>query len=204
MQFEVFNQIYEQNIWGNNHNQYYKGSSGGGSELSFNADTYIPFLKNFLNTYSINSVTDLGCGDFVCGPDIYADTSIIYRGYDIYNKVILHHQDMYKNNTLWYFECLDFYNNIDKIQNSDLCILKDVVQHWKNEYIYHFLDDVIARKKFKYILLCNCCNQHYDNEDIDANGGGRSLSCTKLPLKSIIRHYYIPIIQKRFLLFLFK
>jgi hypothetical protein len=38
-------------------------------------------------------------------------------------------------------------------------------------------------KKFKYILLCNCCNQSHDNTDIESTGGGMPLSVRFLPLR---------------------
>lgn len=53
-------------MWGNNNNEY-KGSSGGGSDVYLNKDTYVQVLKNFINTNGIKTVVDLGCGDFRCG-----------------------------------------------------------------------------------------------------------------------------------------
>jgi len=60
--------------------------------------------------------------------------------------------------------------------------LKDVIQHWSLDYIYNFLDYLVEYKKFKYILICNCCNQTQDNADIHI-GGWRQLSCDYFPLK---------------------
>lgn len=45
---QIFTNIYENNIWGNNENIEYKGSSGCGSKLDYNKDTYVPFLKSLL------------------------------------------------------------------------------------------------------------------------------------------------------------
>jgi hypothetical protein len=39
--------VYENNIWGNNNTEY-NGSSGGGSDIDFNKDNYVPFLKKFI------------------------------------------------------------------------------------------------------------------------------------------------------------
>jgi hypothetical protein len=44
---EVFTNIYEKLLWGDNCNPEYNGSSGGGSDVDFNKDTYIPFLHLF-------------------------------------------------------------------------------------------------------------------------------------------------------------
>ena len=85
---EVFTNIYENNSWGNNNNDNYKGSSGPGSNIEYNNDTYVPFLKNFIIEKKILSVVDLGCGDFKCGKLIYDDLDISYTGYDAYEKMV--------------------------------------------------------------------------------------------------------------------
>jgi hypothetical protein len=69
----VFTNIYETSFWGDNKNHDYKGSSGYGSGIDYNKFTYVPFLKNFIQKKNIQSVVDLGCGDFRCGPLIYDD-----------------------------------------------------------------------------------------------------------------------------------
>ena len=63
-----------------------------------------------------------------------------------------------------------------------MCILKDVLQHWAINEIYTFMDYLVESKKFKYILLVNCCNQTIDNQDCDKTRW-RPLSCNLLPLK---------------------
>jgi hypothetical protein len=60
--------------------------------------------------------------------------------------------------------------------------LKDVIQHWSLDNIYAFLDYLVEYKKFKYILICNCCYQIEDNTNIQ-NGKFRPLSVYYLPLK---------------------
>ena len=177
---ETFSNIYENNLWGNNFNNEYKGSSGPGSSLHYNINTYVPFLKKFIIDNNIKTVVDLGCGDFICGKLIYDDLDVLYTGYDAYKKVVEHNV---KNNLAKYtFTHLDFYNNKEDIISGDLCILKDVIMHWPLDNIYKFLDYLVESKKFKCILICNCCKQTIDNTDIQT-GGWRQLSCDYLPLK---------------------
>ncbi len=178
---EIFSNIYEKKIWGNNRDSEYKGSSGTGSSIDYNINTYIPFIKKFIADNNIKNVVDLGCGDFRCGKLIYDDLDVIYTGYDTYKKVIEYNS---KQNMLskYSFIYMDFYNNKENIINGDLCILKDVIQHWSLDNINIFLDYLIKSKKFKYILICNCCNQKQDNTDI-IDGDWRPLSCNYLPLK---------------------
>ncbi len=181
---DVFNVIYERNVWGNNNNENYKGSSGPGSDISYNIDTYIPFLRNFMEKHEITSVVDFGCGDFKCGPSLYDETNIKYTGYDIYQKIIDYHKATQKNEN-WSFECLDFYDviltNPDKVVNADMCILKDVLQHWPNEHIETFLNMIIEKNKFKYIIICNCW-KNTKSSDIEHVGDWHSLSYAFHPL----------------------
>ena len=178
---QTFRNVYESKLWGNNNIAEYNGSSGEGSKLNYNKDTYVPFLKKFINDNNIKNIVDLGCGDFICGKIIYDDLDILYTGYDTYKKVVDYNSKIHS--LLKYsFIHLDFCNNKENIISGDLCILKDVIQHWSLDNIYTFLDYLVEHKKFKYILICNCCKQTQDNTDIK-NGEGRQLSCEYFPLK---------------------
>ena len=176
----TFTNIYENKIWGDNENNNYSGSSGPGSDIE-NNKKYIELLKNFINEYNIKNIVDLGCGDFRIGKLLYDDLNIIYTGYDTYKKVIDYNIILYPEQK-YNFKHLDFYTNKESIVEGDMCILKDVIQHWSLKEIYIFLDYLTESKKFKYILLINCCNQKKDNEDC-VIGDWRQLSCNFLPLK---------------------
>jgi hypothetical protein len=178
---EIFTNIYENKIWGNNNSEYYNGSSGGGSEIDYNKDTYVPFLKDFIRNNNIKNIVDLGCGDFKCGTLIYDDLDISYTGYDVYKKIIDFNKEQITM-PKYSFIHLDFCNNKEKITNGELCILKDVLQHWSLNNIYSFLDYIVENKIFKYILICNCCSQIMDNNTI-IDGESNQLSCDFLPLK---------------------
>jgi hypothetical protein len=178
---QIFTNVYENKIWGDNQKNEYNGSSGGGSEIDYNENTYVPFLKKFIKDHNIQHIVDFGCGDFKCGKLIYDDLDIRYTGYDVYKKIIDYNSKQYSL-PKYSFTHLDFCNNKESIMNGDMCILKDVIQHWSLDNIYHFLDYLVENKKFKYILICNCCHQNQDNTDI-SNGNFRPLSCHYFPLK---------------------
>ena len=178
----IFSCIYEYAVWGDNPITQYKGGSGGGSDLSYNLTTYIPFLKSFLKNHEIQSVADLGCGDFLCGPYIYDDSNIEYNGYDTYDKMVEYNKQN-NNMTNCSFHHIDIFNEWTKIKSADICILKDVLQHWRTSDIYAFLDAIALSKKFKYIMICNCCDQEDDNIDLYVTGGFRKLSADFFPLK---------------------
>ena len=178
---KVFTNIYENRAWGGNISKEFSGTSGSGSTIEYNNQVYIPFLKKYITDNNIKTVVDLGCGDFRCGPLIYDSLDIVYNGYDAYNKIIEVHKKNYTSDK-YNFTHLDFFNNCDRIASGDLCILKDVLQHWSLESIYKFMDNIVASKKFKHILLINCSYQDKDDTDIQ-DGGARPLSCNFLPLK---------------------
>lgn len=179
---EVFTNIYENKSWGNSINDEYSGSSGAGSHIYHNINTYVPFLKKFIIDNNIKNVVDLGCGDFLCGNLIYNNLDISsYTGYDTYLKLINHHIKHYSS-PKYSFIHLDFCNYKEDIVGGDLCILKDVLMHWSLDNINTFLDYLIKSKKFKYILICNCSDQLEDNTNI-VNGQWRQLSANYYPLK---------------------
>lgn len=178
---QVFTNVYESKLWGDNNIAEYSGSSGSGSSINYNKDTYVPFLKKIITDNNIKNIVDLGCGDFFCGKMIYDDLDISYTGYDTYKKVIDYNSEKHSL-PKYSFIHLDFCNNKENIINGELCILKDVLQHWSIDNIYTFLDYLVEHKKFKYILICNCCYQRKNDRNIE-NGGFRPLSCEYFPLK---------------------
>jgi hypothetical protein len=111
---------------------------------------------------------------------MYDDLDITYHGYDTYKKLIDYHSSQHSL-VKYSFTHLDFFNHKEDIIHADVCILKDVIQHWKMDEIYTFLDYLVESKKFKYILICNCCYQTID----DPNNEDRStaLSVDFFPLK---------------------
>jgi hypothetical protein len=179
----AFTDVYNRNVWGNNNNSEYNGSSGGGSSVEYNKDTYIPFLKKFIGDHNIKRVVDIGCGDFRCGTLIYDDLNVTYMGYDVYKNVVASVAKAYSDRPKYCFRHLDVCANKEQLVRGDLCILKDILQHWSVANITTFLDYLIASKKFKYILICNSGDQAYDNIDIK-DGDWRKLGSKFLPLKN--------------------
>lgn len=177
----IFTKIYESKKWGNNNSDNYSGSSGYGSSIEYNKK-YIEIVKKIINDNKINSVVDLGCGDFRIGRLLYDDLNVSYTGYDVYKKIIDYHTSQYSQ-PKYTFKHLDFYTNKENIVQADMCILKDVIQHWATEQIYVFMDYLLESKKFKYILLVNCCYQEVNDESCSHVGGWRQLTCNLLPLK---------------------
>jgi hypothetical protein len=178
---EIFTKVYETFTWGSDADCEYIGSSGPGSYIEYNKDTYIPFLKKLIVQNNIKRIIDLGCGDFKCGPLIYNDLDISYIGYDTYFKVIQHQKKHY-GLPKYNFIHMDFLTKKEEILRGHLCIIKDVLCHWSLKNIYNFLDYLMESNKFKYILICNSFDQTEDDTDIE-DGQYRPLSCDYFPLK---------------------
>lgn len=176
----IFTEIYEKEKWGKTDHEDFKGSPGKLSEVDYSIGSYIPFMKRFLQVNNIKRVVDIGCGNFEWAAPIYEDfPGIHYHGIEAYGDLVKHNQHLFPGKT---FTHLDALHQKEKLPTADLCILKDVLQHWSNQDIYTFLDYLVKTKKFKIILIVNCCRQVKDDTDI-ATGGFRELDAGHLPLK---------------------
>jgi len=172
---ETFTNVYNRNEW--------LIDSGPGSTVEYNRYFYIPFLRNFIINNRIQTITDLGCGDCKCLNLIYDDLDVKYVGYDCaYENIINKHIATYHENKKYKFIHLDIFNNKEDIIGGDMCILKDILRHWKLENIYLFLNYLVESKKFKHILITNCCGQTEHNTEIIDNGCFHPLSANFYPL----------------------
>jgi len=175
---KFFTDVYENNNWGESKiGKDFNGSSGGGSLLEDNWP-YINLIRDFIQQNKINSVVDLGCGDWQFSNEIYRELNVDYTGYDCYKKMIESHK---KNHVQYNFEHLDIYEERTRLKTADLYIIKDVLQHWLNEEIITFFDWIIVNKKCRYLIINNSCAQKYDNQETPSRS--RPLSGKFLPLK---------------------
>jgi len=167
-----FTQIYNNNYWGN--------GSGAGSYIE-NTQIYNNTLIEFIKKNNITKITDIGCGDWQSSNLIYEQLSNIdYLGIDCVKTVIEQNKIKYPQ---YQFMNLDIICNMDLLRDSELYIVKDVLQHWMLNDIYNFLDCLIT-KNFKYIIITNNGNQYEDDLELNAYiGNGRGLHSRFLPLK---------------------
>jgi len=173
---EWFTDIYNKCEWGNNNNKLYKGSSGSGSSLSVN-ETYISNLRDFFKRNNIESVVDIGCGDWQSSYLIYQDMNIKYTGYDCYKDVVNANSILFPG---YEFKHLDVFKDREELIDADVYILKDILQHWTCKEIDQFLE-CLLKKNFKYIIICNCSGQTMDYQDYPLRS--RPLSINFYPLK---------------------
>jgi SAM-dependent methyltransferase len=165
----IFNKHYhEESAWG--------GGSGWGSRLNFNI-SYIEWLKNFIVANQIRTIVDIGCGDWQFSKALYYQlNNIKYLGIDCVQSVIDTNNKQYP---MYAFQCHEISEDITNIPNSDIYIIKDVLQHWCEDRIYKFLNNLTTQKKYKYIIICNCKSKF--RADIK-DGEWRPLSSQHYPL----------------------
>ena len=93
------------------------------------------------------NVVDLGCGDFNIGSKLrkYCNN---YIAVDIFEEIINKNKITYNNFDVD-FRVLDITN--DSLPESDICFLRQVLQHLSNENIEKFLRQI--KGKYKFLVL---------------------------------------------------
>src|SRR5436189_1697748 len=94
---EVFSEIYQKNIWGQDNSGGFYSGTGSDDDYSI---PYANTIIKFINENNISSVVDLGCGDFRVGDKINKNTQIKYVGVDVVPDLIKHHQQKYQTDKI--------------------------------------------------------------------------------------------------------
>lgn len=146
---KVFEDIYAKNIWArgiSGGREKYEFYSGPGSHDERYVEPYCKLIRKFISENGITSICDIGCGDFNIASK-WINESISYEGVDIVKKLIEHHNKNYSTDKI-HFECLDIVE--DDLPDAQLCLVKEVLQHLKNEEVNCFLNKI---KKYKYVII---------------------------------------------------
>ncbi len=143
---EVFDLIYKNKYWNDttNLNDF---SSGLGTE-NINTEKYILYLNNFIVSHNINSIVDIGCGDFKIGKKICEKNKLLkYNGVDVSGIITENNNKLYANENI-NFKCIDA--SKEDLPFADLCCIRQVLQHLNNNDISNILNKL---KQFKYVLV---------------------------------------------------
>jgi SAM-dependent methyltransferase len=136
---EIFNSIYRRNAWA--------GAGSGAGSLPQNAKSYMAYLQRFMRSNRIRSVVDLGCGDWRFSRHI--DWSgIDYTGIDV-SSVVLETTRNFARPGISFMEMDGLTGDLPA---ADLLLAKDVLQHWSNAEISHF---VARLPQFRMALITN-------------------------------------------------
>ncbi|WP_194145450.1 class I SAM-dependent methyltransferase [Helicobacter sp. MIT 05-5294] len=147
---QVFNTIYETNTWGY--------GSGSGSREHINVG-YVQFLQQFFKSYQIQSVVDIGCGDWQFSKNLNLE-GIDYKGYDVASFVVNRNLAKYKKQNI---DFIHYDGDFSTLPSADLAICKDVLQHLPNHNIQQFIENL---SKYKYALIANDIDRVGENDDI--------------------------------------
>jgi hypothetical protein len=184
-----FNQIYERKEWGTYYDDQvdvYKGSSGSGSTPD-NAKIYLDFLQKFIREVPIESVVEVGCGDWQLSRLIDWQ-GIEYLGIDVVPSLIDHHNEHFSAPNIHFLEAD---GTRIELPPADLLICKDVLQHLPLGDIERFLKKL---PRYKYAILVNDVHPKTltsTNKEVSI-GGGRTLDLSVAPFYLVgekVTHY---------------
>ncbi|MFQ6006471.1 MAG: class I SAM-dependent methyltransferase [Woeseia sp.] len=162
---DVFEDIYDHNKWGH--------GSGAGS-LPRHTQGYVGMLQDFIREHDIESVVDLGCGDWQFSRFVNWD-GVQYHGLDLVRSVIDRNKARYSAPNI---EFRVFSGDFDDLPEAELLLAKDVLQHWSNESVKSFLPTL---KRYRYSLITNCVNPRGETENIDIEDGEYRYLDIRLP-----------------------
>ena len=165
-----FAEIYDNNEWG--------FGSGVGS-LPLNNIDYMKLVQTFLHANAIESVVDLGCGDWQFSRFIDWGTTR-YLGLDVAAEVILGNQARFARENITFAK----FNDGDDIPYCDLALCKDVFQHLPNHAIAGHLKLLKSRARFLLITNDAWPAQELTNTDIEP-GGWRPVCLSREPFGEI-------------------
>lgn len=153
---EVFSSIYKENVWGGEKGTFYSGSGTANPKTA----EYIKMMTGFINSHNIRSVAEIGCGDFSIMRQVLQQVDVQYTGMDVVPDLIAHHLE--KNaNAKTQFLVKDAIS--EPLPKADLLIIRQVLQHLKNNQISQILQKL---DNFKYAII----TEHLPiTEDVEYN-----------------------------------
>ncbi|MGX5851113.1 class I SAM-dependent methyltransferase [Mesorhizobium sp. PL10] len=136
---EIFNSIYKAAIWGKSENE---GAYSGPGSYDPSVPTYVAFVRNFIIEQQIESIVEIGCGDFEIGRQ-YADCVKRYLGVDVSSFVIEQNREKFRRGGI----CFEHHDASEQnLPKSDLCIIRQVLQHLDNSTIGEILAHTAVHK----------------------------------------------------------
>jgi len=170
---EVFSNIYQNHVWGSGDPGNPRSGTGSNPDI---AKPYVGFVSNAIHSLDISSVLDVGCGDWEMWRD-YKFENTNYTGVDVVEELIKLNTEKHSNgNRTFILSSLTA-----SLQNFELLLCKDVLQHLSNRDMDYLL---LQLSKFKYLIFQNdsCSDDSRNNLDVET-GGWRTLN-----LKSTVFH----------------
>jgi len=152
----TFTNIYENSAWG-------KGSGNGSAPTA--TVEYRSFLENFISMNRVRSVIDIGCGDWQSSRYIsFGDAS--YLGFDLVENLVTGNTAQFGGP---HVEFRIMPNDPLQLPQAELLIMKDVLQHFSDEMILFYRDQIFP--KYKYCLITNSFKAINYAHNVDIKSG---------------------------------
>jgi 2-polyprenyl-3-methyl-5-hydroxy-6-metoxy-1,4-benzoquinol methylase len=141
---DVFDKIYEQGAWSND-----SGELSGSGSYGHAADEYVAFLTAFVKEQDIQSILDIGCGDFNIGARV-APHVPCYHAVDVSARIIAINKSRFASMTNVDFRQVNACT--EPLVKADLVTVRQVLQHLTNAQIEMILKN-IERTEPKFALI---------------------------------------------------
>ncbi len=164
---KIFEEIYHDNVWDTEESR-----SGGGSTFQ-GTQAIREALPRLLQTYKINTMLDIPCGDYNWMQHV--KKTCTYIGADIVPALIQKNTEKYAFGNIS-FHLLDLTK--DKLPKVDLVFCKDCLQHLSNAQVKDALRN-IKRSESTWLLVTSYPLTLF-NYDIES-GGYRALNLFRKP-----------------------
>jgi SAM-dependent methyltransferase len=132
----VFSKIYRDSLWGKPTSSEQKFYSGTGS-YDPTTDDYVAVVRQVIADYNVKSVLEIGCGDFSVASR-YVQHCDYYTGVDVVPELVAYNNFRFGRETTR-FLCADA--SRQQLPTSDLCIIRQVLQHLSNRDISNILEN---------------------------------------------------------------
>jgi SAM-dependent methyltransferase len=163
---DTFDRIYQSEAWGRGGATL---NSGWGSAGKY-AEEYGTLLRDLLVRYGIESVADLGCGDFNTGKLISAMVPA-YTGVDITQQIVDLNTREYANERVSFVRA-DITR--DALPPAGAAIVRQVFQHLSNREVQLALDNVLRTYPIAFVTEhIYVCPDSRPNLDISHGPGTR-------------------------------
>ena len=145
---EVFDKIYKERLWGENSEGL--AISGSGSNNKEIIDPYISIIRDFLSKKKPSVIVDIGCGDFNIGSK-FTDLAKKYIACDVSKVILEKNKEKFLSLENVSFQFFDL--SKDQLPHGDVCLIRQVLQHLKNDDINLFVKKLNLNKPYKYLIV---------------------------------------------------
>jgi hypothetical protein len=164
---EIFQDIYEQKLWGDK-----ESVSGTGSKLA-QTEKVVAFIPEIIRQYDIRSILDIPCGDFNWMKMVNLD-KVKYIGADIINEIVVANARDFETSMRTFIRADLIETPLPK---TDMILCRDCLVHFSYLHIARAIQNIKASGTT--FLLTTTFPEH-ENEDI-VTGNWRPLNLQKPP-----------------------